>query len=281
MGPAFRQSSFTFVIELFGQSSFFCGKETGMMQLEICVDSVESAVAAEQGGAHRVELCSALSDGGLTPSSGLLKAVRSHLSIGVHVMIRPRSGDFLYSDSEYSVMCDDIEYAAECGADGVVFGLLTADGDVDVPRTRTLVERSRPMEVTFHRALDTTRDIHASLEKVIETGADRVLTSGSKPSAMLGARCIRDLVVAGADRIKIMAGGGVRAANVQEITRVTGAVEFHAALRSTVTSPVIYRDSKLHLGEPGRDEYARTTVLAQDVRRLREALDVHVYHPAQ
>ncbi len=252
-----------------------------MMQLEICVDSVESAVAAEQGGAHRVELCSALSDGGLTPSSGLIRAVRAQLSIGVYVMIRPRSGDFLYSDSELDVMREDIAYAAECGADGVVFGLLTADGDVDVPRTRDLVELSRPMEVTFHRALDTTRDIHASLERVIETGADRVLTSGTKSSAMLGARCIRDMVIAGADRIKIMAGGGVRAANVQEISRATGAVEFHAALRSPVPSPVIYRDSKLHLGEAGRDEYARTAVLAKDVRQLREALDAHAYHPAQ
>jgi copper homeostasis protein len=126
-----------------------------------------------------------------------------------------------------------------------------------------------------------TRDIRAALEDVIQAGADRILTSGAKPTAILGARGIRDLVAVGADRIKIMAGGGIRAANVQEIIRTTGAVEFHAALRSAVPSPVNYRESKLHLGEPGRDEYARTTVLAQDVRRLREALDVHIYHPAQ
>jgi copper homeostasis protein len=244
-----------------------------MTVLEICVDSVESAVAAESGGAQRVELCGALTEGGLTPSLGLIRAVRSRIGIGVHVMIRPRAGDFLYSKDDFAVMRDDIAHVAQCGVEGVVLGLLTIDADVDVERTRELVELARPMEVTFHRAIDMARNIDSALEDVIRTGADRVLTSGAEPSAMQGRHRIRELVRASNGRIRVMAGGGVRAENVQEIAHATHAREFHSALRRTVQSPIKHQRKKVHLGNSGVDDYARSVVRTADVRMLQETLD--------
>ncbi|MGC2161191.1 MAG: copper homeostasis protein CutC [Silvibacterium sp.] len=244
-----------------------------MAVLEICVDSVESAVSAERGGAQRVELCSDLTEGGLTPSLGLIRAVRLRIKIGVHVMIRPRAGDFLYSDDDFAVMRDDIAAAAECGVEGVVLGLLTADGDVDVERTKELVKLARPLEVTFHRAIDMARDIEGALEEVIETGADRILTSGAEPTAMQGRRRIGELVRASEGRIGVMAGSGIRAENVQEIAQATGVEEFHAALRRVVPSPIRHQRRKVHLGDPGVDDYARRVVRAADVRTLQEAID--------
>jgi copper homeostasis protein len=242
------------------------------MVLEICADSVESAIAAEEGGAQRIELCSALSEGGLTPSLGLIRAVRSRIRIALHVMIRPRSGDFLYSNDDLAVMREDIALAAQCGVDGVALGLLNAEGDVDVKRTRELVELARPMEVTFHRAIDMARDIEAALKEVILTGADRILTSGAEASAMQGRNRIRNLVHNSEGRIRVMAGGGVRAENVQEIAQATGAIEFHAALRRVVPSLVKHQRHKVHLGNPGVDDYAHSVVRAADVRTLRDAL---------
>jgi len=244
-----------------------------MVELEICVDSVESAVAAEMGGAQRVELCSALSEGGLTPSLGLIRAVRSRVNIGVYVMIRPRGGDFLYSENELAVMRADIGYAAEAGANGVVLGLLTADAEVDVERTRALVEAAGRMEVTFHRAIDMARDPKGALEDVVQTGADRVLTSGAAQNAVLGSGRIAELVRAAEGRIGVMVCGNVRAENVQQIEQATGAHEFHASLRTPSPSPVTYRNPELSLGEAGSYEYTRYIVMAGDVRSLRRAMD--------
>jgi copper homeostasis protein len=243
-----------------------------MADLEICVDSLESAVAAEAGGATRIELCNSLTEGGLTPSLGLLRAVRSRVRIGVHVMIRPRAGDFLYSADELAVMREDIVLAAQNGADGIVLGLLTAEGNIDVEQTRELVALARPMEVTFHRAFDMARDINTALQDVIHAGADRILTSGAEPTAMQGRHHICELVREAKGRIEIMAGGGVRAENAGEILRVSGVRDFHAALRRQVPSPMKHHRRKIHLGTPGLDEDTRYMVRAADVRTLRLAI---------
>jgi len=243
------------------------------MQLEICVDSVESAIAAQRGGAQRVELCSALSEAGLTPSIGLIRAVRKAVDIGLYVMIRPRGGDFLYSEEELEVMREDILQAAESDADGVVFGLLTRSGDIDLERTRKLVDLARPMKVTFHRAIDMARDADAALEDVIQSGADRLLTSGSAQSALLGAPRIERMVRKSRGRIDIMVCGGVRAESVQEIASSTGASQFHAAVRQEVGSLMAHRPESLHLGMSATDDYSRKVVLVDDVVKLRTALD--------
>lgn len=203
-----------------------------MMQIEICVDSLDSALAAQQGGALRIELCSQLAVGGLTPSQGLIQSVRAALTIQVFVMIRPRGGSFVYSADEYQIIQNDIVTAKKLGCDGVVFGLLTPQCDVDISRTRELVKLARPLEVTFHRAFDEARDLNAALEALIDCGVDRVLTSGGASSASAGAPTLAHLQAQAQGRIQIMAGGGVRPHNVTQLLRATGIRTVHSALVS-------------------------------------------------
>ncbi len=202
------------------------------MQIEICVESLDSALASQMGGGARVELCSALREGGLTPSPGLIRSVRAALTIQIFVMIRPRSGNFVYSENEYHIMQSDIASAKELGCDGVVLGLMTPNGDVDVPRTRKLIELSRPAQVTFHRAFDEARDLDEALEAVIDCGADRILTSGGASSAYAGIPALARLQERARGRIQVMAGGGVRPNNVTGILRLTGIRAVHSAMVS-------------------------------------------------
>lgn len=235
------------------------------MNLEICVDSVESAIAAAKGGAKRIELCSALSEGGITPSAGLISAVRAAVDIDVFAIIRPRGGDFVYSELELAVMGNDIAEAKNRKVDGVVMGVLTANDTVDVACMRKLIALARPLQVTFHRAFDVCEDLDRALEDVIACGADRILTSGGKPDALKGAARIAQLNKHAGDRIGIMAGGGIRASNVRTLALKTGVREVHTSLSKNAED-----SAELGSGQNGRKSYR---VFEHDVRAFRAAIE--------
>ena len=242
------------------------------MVLEVCIDSVESAIAAERGGSKRVELCSDLLEGGVTPGAGLIAAVRRHIGIDLFVMIRPRGGDFLYSDLEFEVIKEEIVNARRFGANGIVLGLLDGQGRVDVARTRTLVELATPLPVTFHRAIDMTPDLIAALDDVIATGAVRILTSGGAPSIQQGMDEIARMVKAARGRIAIMPGGGVNPENIAAIAAATGAGEFHSSARTTVPSRMSFRKPGMAMGYLHDREYQNYIVREESVRVLVQAL---------
>jgi copper homeostasis protein len=236
--------------------------------LEVCVDSVESAVAAEQGGAQRVELCSNLLDGGVTPSSGLIATVRSRISIGLQVMIRPRGGDFDYSDDEFQIMQRDIVTAKQLGADGVVLGILNMDGRVDSGRTRRLVDLAAPLKVTYHRAFDMSSDLFLALEDLHATGVNTILTSGGKPTAIEGADILRRLVESSNGSVAIMAGGGIEDHNVGSLIEQTGVREIHASLKFPVPSSMRFQNREISMGTLEGREYERFVVRPDKVQKL-------------
>ncbi|MCF0173588.1 MAG: copper homeostasis protein CutC [Bacteroidales bacterium] len=200
--------------------------------LEVCAGSVEAVRAAYEGGARRVEVCSALSEDGLTPSVGMIRYALSLVGLGVHVLIRPRGGNFVYSEAEVESMLCDISACRSMGAHGVVIGALTPSGDIDLPVCRRLVERAEGMNVTFHRAFDVCRSPFEALEQIIGLGCSRLLTSGQAPTAEQGIPMLRELVRRAGERIVVMPGAGVNPANAARITRETGAVEIHSSARS-------------------------------------------------
>ena len=205
---------------------------SGSHVLEISVENLETALAAQRGGAHRLELCADLAVGGLTPSAELMRRVRADIRLPIFAMIRPRAGNFVCGEAEFGFMRRDVASCHELGMDGCVFGLLREDRHIDVQRTRMLVELARPLPVTFHRAFDASDNLRESLEDVIATGAARILTSGGALTAVEGLAVLKDLVSAAGDRIIIVPGSGINASNIGELARKTRAREFHSGLGS-------------------------------------------------
>jgi copper homeostasis protein len=241
--------------------------------LEICLESVDSVIASDRGGAQRVELCANLLEGGTTPSAGAIRAARENATIAINVMIRPRGGDFLYTDAEFVSMQHDIQIAKDLGADGIVLGLLRADGTVDVERTRQLVELAEPLPVTFHRAIDVSRDLLEALEDVIATGAKRVLTSGGQPSVVEGAAMVAKMVEKTKDRIIVMPGCGITPDNVLSILETTGAREVHIALEEETPSNMHFRKAEIPMGGVEGREYLRFVTPEDAVRNVVEILN--------
>lgn len=235
-------------------------------KIEICANSVESAVKAQEGGAYRVELCAGIPEGGTTPSFGDIRMARQLLQkTKLHVIIRPRGGDFLYSKLELDIMLHDIKVARQLGADGVVFGCLTAEGNVDVPAMKMLINAVGDMSVTFHRAFDMCKNPQEALEQIIALGCNRILTSGQEPNAVKGIPLLKELVKQADGRIIIMPGCGVNPSNILQIAEETGASEFHFSGRSTYKSGMIYRNPKVSMGGTVKIEEYEKDVTNPDI----------------
>lgn len=236
--------------------------------VEACVDSVTSALAAERGGAGRLELCDNLFDGGTTPSAGMISAVKATVRIPVFVIIRPRGGGFVYSHAEIGVMRLDVEAAKMLGADGVVVGALTKEGVIDSATVETLVAAAAPLPVTFHRAFDLVRDLDESLEELLRLRISRVLTSGGAATAIDGVERIASLVNRASGQITVMAGGGVREETVQEIVHRSGVTEVHVRGSRTVRPTGNHAPARIRLRKPMPDDEAAWE--ETDERRIRE-----------
>ena len=236
-------------------------------KLEVIGFNIENCIIAQQSGAHRIELCDNPGDGGTTPSYGFIKAARQQLNIDLYPIIRPRGGDFLYSDEEFDIMRTDIKISKQLGCDGIVIGILNADGTVDKKRCSMLVELAYPMGVTFHRAFDRTPDAFKALEDIIDIGCERILTSGQMPTALDGAERISKLISQADERIIIMPGSGIRSDNIIEIARRTKAVEFHTSARITVESKMKYSNKAMN------EDLRSVSVDEEEVKKIIHLLD--------
>ncbi len=247
--------------------------ERNEFKIEICANGVESCLAAQEGGADRVELCAGIPEGGTTPSYGEIKVARKVLErVRLHVIIRPRGGDFLYSALELERMVEDIKVCKNLGADGVVLGCLTPYGDVDVEACKMLLTHAQGMSTTFHRAFDRTQNPMEALESIIELGFDRVLTSGLQPTAIQGSSMLKKLQEHADGRIVVMAGCGVIESNIHEIYKETGIVEYHFSARRKKPSQMKYFNPAVYMGEAGADENALNFTNVDRVKKTIAAL---------
>ena len=241
--------------------------------LEVCADSVESAVTAARSGATRIELCSALAAGGLSPDEDMYRMVRERVDIPVRVLLRPRSGDFLYSDAEYELLRRQVRRFAALGADGVVIGILREDGTLDAARMAGLIELAGECGVTLHRAFDVCRDPLEALETARALGVDTILTSGQQAACTQGAALLRQLVQTARGKPQILIGAGVNAAVIRRLQPQTGADAFHLSAKHTVESGMRFRREGVPMGQPGLSEFAIVRCDGAAVRAARAALD--------
>jgi len=239
------------------------------MELEVIGFDLVSCLTAESQGADRIELCANPHEGGTTPSYGMIAVAKANTSIQLFPIIRPRGGDFLFSQLEFQSMIADVEQCAQLGCDGVVIGMLVEDGGVDVGRCAELIRYAGAMQVTFHRAFDRVKDPMRSLEEIVDLGCTRILTSGLHPNVQLGQEMLRALVDAAGDRITIMPGAGVRSSNILELAKFTGARAFHSSARSA-------RASSMEYINPDMDETLDSVSIdASEVAELRRILDTY------
>lgn len=242
-------------------------------RLEICCYSVESAILAEQNGADRVELCDNYSEGGTTPSFGSIKIAIDRLSIPVNVIVRPRGGDFLYSDIEYETIKSDIEEIKRLNANGVVVGFLQSDGEIDLDKTAEIVKLAAPMEVTFHRAFDMCSDPIKSLDQLISAGVARVLTSGTANKAPEGVEILQKLVERAGDKISIMPGSGVNENNIKDLLKATKASEFHSSAKTFKPSLMEFCNDNLSMGGVSSvDEFSVISVDGKMVKKMKHEI---------
>ena len=239
----------------------------GKKLIEICLENVESVLAAQEGGADRVELCSDLFEGGLSPSIGTVRTALRLASIPVNAMVRPRGGDFCYSDIEFEVMLEEVRAFKAEGVNGIVFGILTPDGDIDMERSRQLISLARPLSVTFHRAFDMTRDLSSSLESLISLGVDRVLTSGGEESVLEGAPVLSSLVRQAAGRIIVMPGCGISERNFSRIDGIINADEYHVFVNVDRPSAMRWHPGHIFMG--GLLRQSEFTLSSTGVDRVR------------
>ncbi len=242
------------------------------MIIEICANSLQSALNAQKAGANRVELCSSLFEGGTTPSAATIQLARKHLTqTKLFVLIRPRGGDFCYSDVEMEVMLADIQFVKQAGADGVVLGVLKSDGQVDIERTQQLVAVAKPMQVTFHRAFDVCSNPFEALEQIIDMDIQRILTSGQEQTAFSGANFIQQLVEKSSGRIIIMPGAGIHKENIATLQQITHATEFHLSAKELVHSPMTFQNEKVCFG--GKINLPELGYFESSIKKMQELIN--------
>ncbi|MBQ9311600.1 MAG: copper homeostasis protein CutC [Bacteroidales bacterium] len=243
------------------------------ISLEICTGSIDSCLQAQKGGADRVELCDNLFEGGTTPSYATIVYAKEHLNIDIMVMIRPRGGDFFYNDIEFSLMKDDIIMCRKIGVKGVVFGILTKEGDIDKTRTKELVKIADGMQTCFHRAIDMTKDYFHSAQDIIDCGCTRILTSGQRNKAIQGMENISKLQQIFGNQIEIMAGSGVNTENIEELFEKTKIRNYHFSAKKTIDSSMIFRQPNVSMGGKDLNEYDIIQTDCEKVKKMRSILD--------